>query len=472
MQTHDLIAYAKAKIADCKGFEAANEIWELLNKKNSGEIVCIACSGGSDSVFLVKYILEKFPNLENRLVILHFNHNLRGQDSDGDEQFVETLAKNWGVSFYSEKLVDKPINISEDRLRRLRNEFFERALEKFNSKVLVLGHQKNDIIETLLMRMIRASDMVGLSSPRTITIFREKYLKLRPLLSFTKQEMEICLKSSKIDWRDDKTNFENDFFRNKIRNIVLPKIQEIAGHFNVVKSLATVKQNLEEADNAIDFFAKKYLNGRNLKGKLIISDLKKLPTALLKKIFIEFLAANDLDVRRSYVQALLNKMYLGKTTIFSVGKQNFIKFDGDSFCVTTGEENKDDDGWIVEDLKMGQNRLPNGKILDIQCVEISKKFWENLKNIDRGKQCYVVIEKISKISVKKYKPLFKYIPLGHNSERKLGDVLTAKITPKEDRQLLPVVFVNGKVCWVPYLPVSDYFKIKTKDTEALLLTYA
>ncbi|MDR1528441.1 MAG: tRNA lysidine(34) synthetase TilS [Puniceicoccales bacterium] len=472
MQAHGLIAYAKAQIADCKSFEAADGILEFLNEKNSGEIVCVACSGGGDSVFLVKYILEKFPNLRSRLVILHFNHNLRGQDSDGDEQFVKMLAKDWGMSFYSEKLVDRPTNISEDRLRRLRNEFFERALEKFNSKVLVLGHQKNDIAETLLMRMIRGSDTAGLSSPRAMAIFREKYLKLRPLLNFTKQEMEIYLKNSKIEWRDDETNFQNDFFRNKIRNIILPKIQEIAGHFDVVKSLTSVKQNMEEADNAVSFFAKKYLKGRDLKEKLVISDLKKLPTALLKKIFVEFLVANDLDVRRSYVQTFLTKMCLGKTTIFSVGKRNFIKFDGNSFYVTTGEEDReDDDGWAVEDLEMGQNRLPNGKILDIQNVKISKKFWENLKNIDRGKRCYAVVEKISKISVKRYKPLFKYLPIGHNSEKKLGDILTAKIVPKEDRRLLPVVFFSGKVCWVPHLPVSDYFKIKTKDSEALLLTY-
>jgi tRNA(Ile)-lysidine synthase len=473
MQIHGPIAYAKAQIADCKGIEAANAFLKLLGKEDSDEIVCVACSGGSDSVFLVKYILEKFPNLKSRLVILHFNHNLRGQDSDGDEQFVKVLAMDWGVAFYSEKLVDKPANVSEDRLRRLRNEFFERALEKFNSKVLVLGHQKNDIAETLLMRMVRGSDTAGLSSPRAMTIFQEKYLKLRPLLDFTKQEMEICLKSSKIEWRADKTNFENDFFRNKIRNIILPRIQEIAGHFDVVKSLASVRQNLEEADNAIAFFAKKYLNGRNLKGKLVISDLKKLPTAPLKKIFVEFLAANGLDVRRSYVQTFLDKMHGGKATIFSVGGRNFIKFDGDSFCVTTGEEDKDeDDGWVVEDLKIGQNPLPNGKTLDIQNVKISEKFWENLKNMDRGKQCYAAVEKISKISIKKYKPLFKYLPLGHSSERKLGDILTAKIIPREDRQLLPVVFADGKVCWVPHLPVSDYFKIKTKDSGALLLTYA
>ncbi|MDR1890569.1 MAG: tRNA lysidine(34) synthetase TilS [Puniceicoccales bacterium] len=469
MQTHDLIAYAKAQIVDCKGVEAANGILKFLNENNNTEVICVACSGGSDSVFLVKYILEKFPNLKSRLAILHFNHNLRGDESDGDEQFVKTLANDCGAAFYSEKLKNRPENVSEDRLRRLRNEFFERALGKFNSKVLVLGHQKNDIAETLLMRMVRASDTAGLSSPRAITIFQKKYLKLRPLLNFTKQELEAFLRNAKVAWRDDKSNFENDFFRNKIRNIILPKIQEVAGKFDVIKNLASAKQNVEEADHAVSFFAQKYLNGRNLGGNLEISDLKDLPIAVLKRIFTEFLAANGFDVRRSYIQTFLDKMRMSRTTTFSVGKQNFIKFDGNSFYVTTGEQC---DGWAIEDLKIGQNCLPNGKFLEIQSVKISKEIRKNLKNTDRSKQCYAAIEKISEISVKKYQSHFQYVAFGHNSERKLGDVLTAKIISKEDKLSLPVIFVSGKVCWVPHLPVSDHFKIKTTNDWALLLTYA
>ncbi|MDR2778876.1 MAG: tRNA lysidine(34) synthetase TilS [Puniceicoccales bacterium] len=468
MQTHDIIEHARAQIANYKGAKTADEILKFLNEKNNDEIVCIACSGGSDSVFLVKYVLEKFPSLKDRLVILHFNHNLRGHDSDGDEQFVKVLAKDWDVAFFSEKLANRPGNVSEDRLRHLRNEFFERALVKFNSRVLVLGHQKNDIAETLLMRIIRASDTAGLSSPRAITIFQKKYLKLRPLLDFTKQEVEAFLRNSKIAWREDKSNFENVFFRNKIRNIVLPKIQAIASNFDAIKNLARAKQNVEEADDAINYFAEKYLAGRNLKGKLVISDLKELPIAVLKKIFAEFLVANGFDVRRSYIQIFLDKMRLGQTTVLSVGKRNFIQFDSNSFCVTTKKQN---DRWIVENLKIGQNRLPNGKILKIQNVKISNDIWENLRKVDRSKQCYAVAETISKISVKTYSSHFKYVPFGHTSERKLGDLLTTKTIPKEDKRLLPVIFVDDRVCWVPHLSVSDYFKIKTKNDKALLLTY-
>jgi tRNA(Ile)-lysidine synthase len=125
-----------------QGVEAANGIVKFVNETNNTEVVCVACSGGSDSVFSVKYILEKCPNLKSCLVILHFNHHLRRDESDGDEQFVKTLANDCGMAFYSEILKNRSTNVSEDHRRYLRNEFFERALGTFNSRVLVLGHQK------------------------------------------------------------------------------------------------------------------------------------------------------------------------------------------------------------------------------------------------------------------------------------------------------------------------------------------
>jgi hypothetical protein len=142
MQTHDLIEYAKAQIVNCQGVEAANAILKFLNENNTTEIVYIACSGDNDSVFLVNSILDRFPNLKSRFVILHFNHNLHGDESNGDEQFVKTLANDCRPAFYSKKMKNKPANVSEDRLRDLRNEFFEHALGKVNSRVLVIGHQK------------------------------------------------------------------------------------------------------------------------------------------------------------------------------------------------------------------------------------------------------------------------------------------------------------------------------------------
>ncbi|MDR1413473.1 MAG: tRNA lysidine(34) synthetase TilS [Puniceicoccales bacterium] len=469
MEKLTVIDYARRQISRSNDTDAVNNLLSWLEKSDNGEIISIGCSGGSDSVFLIDHILANFYGLKNRLLILHFNHNLRGADSDGDEEFVKALAAKKGLSFHGEKLLDMPENISEESLRSRRSNFFQRAMEKVGSQVLLLGHQKNDVAETLLMRLIRSSNTEGLSAPRAVVIFKNNHVKLRPLLNFTKEGIEDRLRAAQIPWRDDKSNRENDFFRNKIRNIVLPKLQEVSGIFDVVESFAFAKKNIEEANDAVDFFAQKYLAGKNLNGELKIPEVKSLPIAVQKKIFAAFLVANGFDVRKSYVETFLQKMLTDDRTIFSLGRQSFMKFDGDSFSLAKMEGPRD---WCIPNVQFGKNILPNGKILEVQVVNISQNLLRNLKNIDASTHCYASFEDQPKILVKGYRPSYRYLRLGHNLERKLGDIITAKILPREERNFLPVVFLGDKICWVPQLPVSNFFRIKEADKLALLLTYS
>ncbi|MDR1401752.1 MAG: tRNA lysidine(34) synthetase TilS [Puniceicoccales bacterium] len=468
MKKFSVIEYARAQISNLNGGAGVNNLLSQLNESGSEEIISIGCSGGSDSVFLVEYVLKNFHSLKNHLLILHFNHNLRGEDSDGDEEFVKALAGRKGLQFYGEKLLAKPKNISEELLRNRRNEFFERALEKFGSQVLLLGHQKNDVAETLLMRLIRSSSAEGLSAPRAVAIFRNSYLKLRPLLDLTKEKIENHLRDEHIQWRDDRTNSANDFLRNKIRNIILPKMQEIAGTFDVIENLAAAKKNIEEASDAVDFFSKKYLAGKNLSGELEVADVKHLPIALVKKIFTTFLAANGFDVRGSYVNTFLKKMIADDRTAFSLGREKFAKFDGARFSIAG--KNKPDD-WCIPDLQIGENKLPNGRILSIERVSLTANLRKDLKSIDVAKRCYAAGGEELKISAKGYKPNYRYVRFGHSSGRKLGDIATGENFSAEVRKFLPIIFLDDKICWVPGLPVSNFFRIKEEDKEALLLTY-
>ena len=145
------------------GHLSANRALNLLNDEECVDVICVACSGGCDSVFLVKYLLDNFKNIRSRLVLLHYKHNLRGEYSDGDEDFVRKFSIEKGLKFYSEKLAKVPVRVTEGVLRDHRNDFFSRAMRKFNSKILVTGYQKDDVAETLLMRLIRASGISGLS---------------------------------------------------------------------------------------------------------------------------------------------------------------------------------------------------------------------------------------------------------------------------------------------------------------------
>ncbi|MDR1433049.1 MAG: tRNA lysidine(34) synthetase TilS [Puniceicoccales bacterium] len=464
----DVVAYARAQIEKSNDCGAVERVLSFLARKGGEDVVCLACSGGSDSIFLVKHVLEKFPGLRLRAVILHFNHALRGEDSDGDEEFVKIFARNNGVAFRSERLKNHPRNISEGTLRSCREEFFTRAMEALHSKVLLLGHQKDDVAETLLMRMLRASGTDGLSAPRALTIFKNFRVKLRPLLNFTKEDIKTRLRASHVEWRTDGSNFENDFLRNKIRNFILPQLQNAAGGIDVFSNLMAAKKNIEEADDAVAFVAGEWLRGKNLNGSLEITGLESLPAAVSKKIFAKFLSANSIEVRGSLLAALLKKMAMIECGSFSVGKGKFVDFDGKNFCIV--EKNACSD-WEVKNLQAGENRLPNGRTLRLEIVKISEDLWNGICRIDVGARCYAAVGEDAKVEARSYRANYAYVRFGHVSARKLGDIIGEKIVPRADRKSLPVFFVNQKACWIPGLPVSNLFKIKEMGERALLLTY-
>jgi tRNA(Ile)-lysidine synthase len=434
--------------------------------------VCLACSGGSDSIFLLEYILREFCDLKNALVVLHYNHDLRGAESDGDEIFVKEIAAAMGVEFYSERLACRPKSVTEASLRQFRNDFFERAMAKFGAKILLLGHQKNDVCETVLMRLMRGSGTAGLSAPRAVTIFKN-YVKLRPLLKFTKSEIESKLVSLGIRWRDDGTNFENNFLRNKIRNTVIPQLQKSADKFDIFNGFVAAQGSICEAEDAVNFFAEIYFNERMQCGggqRSLISaeDLRNFPTAVSKKICVKFLEANGLAVRRTNIDFFLQNLDSIAPAVRAVGIGKFVEFDGSNFRLTAAEESEN---FYEISLKIGENRLPTGKTLTVENVKISNFSMEIMAKIDRARQCYVAVAAGTEIVARNYRPNFRYAPIGHRRNRKIGDLLTAKVLAGDDKKAMPVVVAAGSVCWVPHLPVADFFKIKNGDGCALLLTY-
>ena len=448
---------------------SANRALHLLNDDGCVDVICVACSGGCDSVFLVKYLLDNFRNIRNRLVLLHFNHNLREEYSDGDEDFVRKLSIEKGLKFFSEKLEKTPVHVTEGILRDYRNDFFSRAMRKFNSKILVTGYQKDDVAETLLMRLIRASGISGLSAPREVTVFSDDTIRIRPLVDISKSEIKMRLTESGIKWREDASNMCNDFFRNKIRNLIIPKLQEFSRNRDIIDSLFLAKKNIEEADDAIEYFANKIFE-KNICGKVLdCHDLNTLPVAVQRRIFEKYLQINAIEVRRSYTEKMIAVVAISNSDIFSAG-DHFVKFDGKKIRAETSSYRED---WCVTDVHMGKTVLPTGRYINIEAVNIEDKdFSHKIKNIDVAKQCYASISGDLSISIKSFRPNYRYKKFGHNSCKKLADLLPSYAKRRDGgASMLPVIFVNDKICWVPNLPVADDFRLDKCDKMALLLTY-
>ena len=190
-----------------------------LNIKN--ETVIAAISGGPDSMMLLDILLKLRNKLNINIVVAHVHHNLR-KESDNEAIMVENYCKNNNLIFEFKKIDKYPDNkFSEVVARKIRYEFFDSLIKKYNSKYLFTAHHGDDLIETVLMRISRGSSLKGYAGFELINKDRG-YNIVRPLVYLTKKDIEEYLDKKCIDYAVDKTNKSNKYTRNRYRNNILP----------------------------------------------------------------------------------------------------------------------------------------------------------------------------------------------------------------------------------------------------------
>ena len=224
---------------------------EKYNLINNGDKIVVAVSGGPDSMCLLnvlKNIREKF-NLE--LFVAHINHMIR-EEAKEDENYVKKYCKENGLNFYSRSIdVEKIANTSkigtEEAGRKVRYEYFEEILKETKSNKIAIAHNKNDKIETIIMNMLRGSGIAGLKGIEPIK--NDKYI--RPLIECERFEIEEYCRQNNIEPRIDRTNFENVYTRNKIRNIVIPYIKQEFNP-NIIQTMDRLSDLVKEEDEYLE----------------------------------------------------------------------------------------------------------------------------------------------------------------------------------------------------------------------------
>lgn len=189
----------------------------------------VAVSGGVDSVVLLHLLLRQIA--PGKLRVLHFNHKLRGRQSDSDERFVRALAKKLKVkaSFGKEnvKQFARKNKLSlETAARHLRYDFFAQIAAKYKIRHLYLAHHSDDQVETFLQRLFRGTGVAGLTGMKPVTP-RGKLLLHRPLLGVSKKDLIEYARSHGLKWRDDPSNLRGEHNRNRVRHELLPLANEI-----------------------------------------------------------------------------------------------------------------------------------------------------------------------------------------------------------------------------------------------------
>lgn len=251
------------------------QVLETIKKYNlikSEDRIVLGVSGGPDSICMLN-ILNDIKNDTNLhlnfdIIVAHINHLIRDEAVD-DELFVKDFCKKIGVQFYSKSIdVQKIANNSkigtEEAGRNARYEFFNEVLNKTNSNKIAVAHNKNDRVETIIMNVLRGSGLSGLKGIEPIK--SNKYI--RPLIECDRFEIEQYCKCNGIEARIDKSNFENIYTRNKIRNVVIPYIKDEFNP-NIVQTLIRLSDLIKEDD---EFFERTV---KNIYKDLIIDEQEK-----------------------------------------------------------------------------------------------------------------------------------------------------------------------------------------------------
>jgi tRNA(Ile)-lysidine synthase len=283
----------------------------------------LAFSGGADSLALLLVLWAEAPGRWDRdFVVLHFNHRLRGRASLADENFCARVCASLGVKFVAGRWSGRHPQASEAEARTARFAFFVREMTRRKINHLWLGHQQDDIAETMLMRLARGSGAGGLAAPRPVQSMGDGRLHLRPLLTLKKSVIVAALRQAGADWCEDETNAAGAYFRNRVRRSVLQAWTKAAAR-DALAGAALSREMLEEDDTALEC----WVDGLGVlhRGRLDVRALQGLPRAVIRRALHRWLLTvrPQTDLSRQGFQILLAAVERGKATRFSLGRTDF-----------------------------------------------------------------------------------------------------------------------------------------------------
>ncbi|RZT93510.1 tRNA(Ile)-lysidine synthase [Ancylomarina subtilis] len=422
---------------------------ELFNRN---EKLLIAVSGGLDSVVLL-HLLHK---MEMDCVVAHCNFQLRGQDSDGDEDFVINLGKEYNFPVHSitfettDYAKENGISI-EMAARDLRYNWFETIRKENDCQYILTAHHADDVIETVLINLARGTGIHGLTG-----IKAKKGKLVRPLLPFTREEIKTYAEQNELEYREDYTNIQTDFVRNKIRHQVIPVLEEINPAIQ-----KTMNENVRRFRDVEQIYNQDILKKRlsfvdQEEGRLLIliAGLKKLtsPVSHLYELLqpYGFHSRGIVNIIES-LDSISGKMFY---------TENYQLLRDRDYLVLTEKGEKD-----FREYQLDKNdRIELG-----ECVFESKLFDRPLEfkfSTDPHVACFDADKLTFPLKLRKWKEGDMFHPIGMKGRKKVSDYFIDNkfsLTDKENAWLL----VSGEeIVWLVGHRMDDRYKI-TKDTLSI-----
>lgn len=234
-------------------------------------ISVVGVSGGPDSVALL-HGLREVSDRQARLVVAHIDHGLRGVESDGDREFVRDLAQRWQLPCEIVRLSENESDSlpksdykpgSEEALRKTRHRHLRQIASRHGANWIATAHHADDVVETMLHRLLRGSGPRGLASIPPMRKLGNDLTLVHPLLSISRADIIQYLKHHRLEFRNDASNDSDTYTRNRIRHQLIPYLREFAGTHHLDQRLWQTVQQIREEHQFVEAAARRWLEMRD-----------------------------------------------------------------------------------------------------------------------------------------------------------------------------------------------------------------
>ncbi|MDP0498925.1 MAG: tRNA lysidine(34) synthetase TilS [Verrucomicrobiota bacterium JB022] len=433
----------------------------------------VACSGGADSMALLLLTWAAFPEARSQLMVVNYNHGLR-PEAEEETIFVRGIGAALGIKALTNQEVPVwPETPSEAQLRKVRFDFLRAIANSHGATNILQGHQADDVLESFLLRAGRGSSLRALTGPRPLETFAEQPAHVRPLLTVPRERLREALRALDIPWREDQSNRDARYRRNRVREEVIPVWRQALPHEPLAGVLA-IREELADAEAvveaALDAVPVDY-DAPELCARAFSSQ-----TALRRWALQRWLHRQDLGetvtraARAQLLEAWIRPVDLTLSfgpTVLKAGHGKLTRLTPRLPCPPASPF----DACLASGAVCFQ---PDGRVTAVHAQRVTPQLWERFRQrgVEVQREAWIRGLPDTVVQVRNWQPGDAYRPLGAPGRKKLQDWFTDRKIPERERHRLPV-FLNAQndLLWVPGLPPAQVACLQPQDVWALKLTY-
>ena len=432
-----------------------DDILKKLDKTiKENETVITATSGGPDSMALLSLLIKLSKTKKITIICAHVNHNLR-KESQEEAIMVEKYANENNLIFEKMEINHYEGN-TENYARTQRYNFFEKLIKKYNATYLLTAHHGDDLTETILMRMVRGSSLKGYSGFQEITD-NGTYKIYRPLITKTKDELLNYVKTNNIPYAVDKTNFSEEYTRNRYRLNILPilKKENKSVHLKFLKFSETLKLYDDHINKEVNEKLNKIYQKNNLNLNLFENEDELIKRKILYKILNDLYYKNISLITDNHVELILNIIESPRPNLkINLPNKVLVIKNYQNLYFTQNTEIKPY-SFTFEDKVI----LPNNQILIKEETEDTSNYTIRLNSKELSLPLIVrTRQNGDKIEIKNL-----------NGHKKIKDIFIDEKISESDRNNWPILTdQNNQIIWLPGLKKSKFDKQKHENYDIII----